>query len=294
MTSLHLSSILAAVTTHREITTMPKDDAFVFVQAVNEALLEWARIAPEWMKKGVPLGFSLQGPQSITLGCTAGSQTVTISTSFPLGLFASSAQIVGCTLITGSSRFRLTSPNTLDFPWDGATGSQIFTIYGDTVQIDGSLSLIKRVVMLENGRETQLHAITGDEAAFQNETFKSGRPVYFNLVAGNTIGNSAANTLLTVYPAPETGYKLRVERHSLPELFEYADLITTADLPITDQHLIAGFIPLAKQYIAESTVARSTLNLQVIETAAERVRQTLPFTQNPSFQPGRVMTQPGF
>ena len=193
MTTLQLAQMLAGSTRHRDFATMPADDTLELVNCINQGLMEWHRLAPQWMKRAAPLAFNLPAPAQIEVSCTADSATIAFVTAFPSGGFASAAALIGCTFVYGSYRFRLTSETTFNFPWNGATGSFTFTAYADAVQISDTLGSIERVRLLESGKETTLDPISEDAAAYISETSFTGQPAYYCGVPATTMAAGAAS-----------------------------------------------------------------------------------------------------
>lgn len=100
--------------------------------------------------------------------------------------------------------------------------------------------------------------------------------------------------IIRLLPAPSQSMMLRVERQAAPALLGKTAFKSSADLPLSDMEITASLIPLIRAYIATSSIARENPNVQMVMTEAERVRQSLPYRQNPTAPPSRVGTRPGW
>ncbi len=83
------------------------------------------------------LGAWLNGPTTVSLTCTQGSQTIS-------GLTTYAAWMLGCTIVIVGDGYdnELNSQTTLARPFAGATGLTTAIVYADCVQLDDTINMI--------------------------------------------------------------------------------------------------------------------------------------------------------
>ncbi len=99
---------------------------------------------------------------------------------------------------------------------------------------------------------------------------------------------------LRFFPAPSGAQKVSVERTSLPTLITMSDLSTAAEISLMESQVVATLLPLIKDFIAASPIASPSMNVGKVEAIAARVRETLPYTRNPTVTAIDHGTPPGY
>jgi hypothetical protein len=266
----------------RDFTKLSLSEQDDLAQAANAALQRVYNDLPIYFKEQTQ-GFTLLGPQSITVGVTPLSQVVTGFTC-PPGQIGCSVQINGD---PGWNQFL--GPQLLCNPYQGPVAASLpGQLYGDA--IFSTTYPFDRIIGNPRFADQSMAPLISSTLSRGNQdpgiwlAQTVGRPqIWWTQALGNSQGNAPV-VVLRVSPAPDSNYAINVRMGFWPKRLTLADYTAATTITVPDQFLDASLVPIAMRELMLTPVWEtfSPENDKLVLDMADRAEL---FVKN---QPGQV------
>ena len=263
------------------------------VRVANAGLGEFVSLLPNLRRtesKGVLLGMA----QTLPITATNNSATIAFSPTW-----SAQADNLGRSVVVGgdpTSFNRLNALNTLETPYQGATGSTTLQVLSDAVLLGPFEDAVADDVILSwTGASDYLkHGLPRDMHMDQMRRVMTARPTHWWIESLNGISNADnPQYVLRLWPQPDAVYTLNFNRRLWPSALTVAMLNTndSTKLPVTvreENHLIN----LCQEGLISSPLWNGAANKEDAARDAQQSRLALGVqTNNPgSTQPAMVRT----
>lgn len=212
------------------------------------------------------LGAQLMAPTQVTLTATNGSTTISALTTY-------AAWMLGCTIrLSGDPQDNeLTSSTLLVRPYQGTTGSISATVYGDSIQLDDTISKVLVPVCLANQipllpcgdritfmRMSGYPLVTNPDGSVYGYPFfwfvqkVVQRPLFWFLEGAYTAGISYVPSRIRLGPMPDQRYAMSYKAAMCPTPIVAADVGTASSdpgtlIPLPDSQVESILYPICAQ-----------------------------------------------
>jgi hypothetical protein len=288
MNTVFLSNLLARNLTVGEALT--DDAALELLNAINGGLSEYYQLAPDIYRR-LPFRATLRAPESVSLVFSEKYSNVLSSPTLEDRQIGCSVRISGYGIDN-----RVASNTTLLDDWLDDDLTKDATIYTDAVAVNASIERITSRVLvrgLENSSPVELVPL-GNGSKVTPASAGCPRAYWMEPIGLNQGGESSC--LLRVHPFPDADYILSFEAIlSGAKRVTFADLITAADIAVSQNYAESILVPLCEAILTGSPLWRDrntkTAALNRAADAREKL-SILPATFNPPAN--RVGTPVGY
>lgn len=231
---------------------------------VNAALQQMHALAPPHSKI-TQAAMVLTAPETVTLGLTQGSTTVT-DHAFGLGDLFKTIRIAGDEVDN-----QVIGETELLHPWGGSTSTVTAVLYGDAVAIpEGYEEVISDPWVLEtrrflvqgnpadSGHITRLRSISSPERYWMEENAANCNP-------------PSGPSVLRVDVLPDRMFRLEMRVSLAPARMSFLDFMDASkSVPMRDEHIEAYLLPFARAGMTESDLWRDKTAIASVNRKAER------------------------
>lgn len=268
MTTIQLAQRLMLRGQLRDLSILPFTDLTTLLDAMNSAVSEYFDLAPDIYSQ-TTISTILPAPLTTTVDAITGDNV------FAADVFL--AEQRGATVRIGDdpAMNEVETPNSILDAYRGTSGQQTGIIYGDSVAF--LASDFKRLAgdpRLDNGIELVRNEALRDRR-FRGSRGTGTPRYYYSEPVGQSQGGKEA-VILRVDPMPSREFTIRAEAIILPILFTYEDFTTPRDIPIPDQMILRGLMPLCFAYLRGSVFWAGDKNTDADATKARAVVSDLP------------------
>ena len=262
------------------------------LQAINSGLQKVYNLLPPFYKE-LTEGFVLPPPRVTTIVAAQYSTAVPAATFDPseIGRSVVLAGDAGWNVVMGTAQ--------LLNPYLGASGTVAATVYGDAVY---SLTYpFERIIGNPKfSNQTNGYFFGNQELARQAGggmwpvTQTVGRPqVWWPMNMGNSQGNNPP-IVIKVAPAPDQAYSINVRASYAPKRMLISDYTAATTIPVPDQFIEPGLIPLVRRALMATPVWVTTGDEERIEKRAEEAEEFLKSQPTQQAPNNRIFTPIGF
>jgi hypothetical protein len=283
---------------------MPADVQQSLLDCINAGIQDFYAEAPSIYRQA-PFGGVLGAPQEVTLGATNGSQVFT-------GFTASTGSYFSTIRIQGDTSDNLVlPPSGLLNPYQGQTGSQLATLYDDTIPLPSNIERIidEPTVMGHRYRlarnDEYWGCLWGDWGAAggfflgpyvgSGERRRTGIPRTYWVEPNAVCLGGVPQFVIRVDPMPSAATEIRGRALFYPLKLTMGNLQVNTAVPLNDAWMESMLIPIILAKMTEDDLWKNKANiamtLKSADTARARVKALAPFIEKPN---SRVETAPGF
>lgn len=235
-TILQLASRVCRHLKVRDIHSMPVDDATEVLDAINAGIAEFFAMAPAPYRIKSHVNYQINAPK------TGNVQVTNLSASID-GIDPS---YIGCSvLIAGDAQMnRIISEDTLEYPYQGNTGTVAATYYQDAFPLASNFSRFSGDPQIINqGLFVRYLSRQPDEGRFVGEALV-GFPLRFVVEAQGQAAGASPYFYMRLIPIPDTPLTLKVGVEVRPEQYTLAQLTSSQPLPVSDEHVYSILFPM--------------------------------------------------
>jgi hypothetical protein len=205
--------------------------------------------------------FFLPAPETISLGVTNGSATIT-GYSFTTEHFAKTIRVGGDKIDN-----QVKSPSSLLHTYKGATGTVSAVIYGDAIYLpEPYLEIIGDPMILEISRILTKGSI--NDSALPIKDIGIPTKYWIEGNAGNR--NPDYPAIVKFHPMPDQHYRIKVEVSQAPVRIKFADLLAPGEkLPVREEWIESYLLPIALSNLSTSELWKNKQTKNAALTAGE-------------------------
>jgi hypothetical protein len=218
---------------------LPIKEKSRLVDAINFGLGEFLAALPDDRlshKQSWKLRAPIVQPINIVAGATGFSYQT--GTPYPAGGYITENEAIGhsCVVEGDPQLNRLANNGTLLSPFNGTTGNQNLTLYGDAANLgQNDQRFLSEIHLVDtSGSLKLLRWIDPNVGLFLSHPVSFGEPVYYYLTSHR--GHATAETPLwhlRVWPLPVLEYSVQADIRSFPDSLTFDDLFVSRSLPLT-------------------------------------------------------------
>jgi hypothetical protein len=242
MTSLQLAQrALSFTKLPSDPANISASEAATIVGAINAGMARFYVSAPSG-RKTTPISSYLRGSQSVSVGLTQGSYSVTGLT------LASDTDRLGDTILVGEYKCRLAIGSSLREPWAQATGTYSGILFDDAIPLFAPIRRIEGSVIYDE--LYRLPFIAETPVRMDELTLPRNIPAFFSIESlGDAIGG-AARAIVRLYPPPTKPSTIRFSASIEAQSFSISNLSNPISVYPSNMDIEAFIIPIIASELA--------------------------------------------
>lgn len=244
MTTYELAERLARRLKKGNLTALSVAAAMDVVEAINAGLQECYELLPSWQRK-TTISLPLAAPATLNVSVVNGATALADGGDVFL-----EAQIGRSVVVSGDPSWNeVHSTTALLDPYLGETGVRAATVYGDSTYNElASFDGFASPPRLADSRET----LELFDARRAGKAAEVGRPRYYWTEPAAASLGTTPPVYIRVFPAPDRAYVLRLDTEFRPSVLTYTNVHQASTIPLADQLLHRGLIPLCEVRLLRS------------------------------------------